>query len=183
MRVINGSLKGYNIKTPKCSATRPATELVRGAMFSMLEHLNPDKDSMLDLFAGSGALSLEALSRGFQKVTLVEHEPAVCRVAKENLRLAGMENCSQVLCIRAEKALKILKDPYSVIMMDPPYRQEELDKFIEQLLASSLVNYSTILVVNHSIRQVLKDSYTFFGRFKQTRHGDSVISIFYSLEV
>lgn len=178
MRVISGVLKGFNIKTPKCSATRPATELVRGAMFSILEHLLPAKNRILDLFAGSGALSLEALSRGFEHAVLVEHEAAVCRIAKENLQRAGMESCSQVLCMRAEKALKILSEPFDVIMMDPPYRKEELGEFLETLLASVLVKDSTILVVNHSVRQELADTYGRYERKKQSRHGDSIISVY-----
>ena len=183
LRVICGSLKGFTIKTPKNRATRPATELVRGALFSMLDNLNPGTDSILDLFAGSGSLSLEALSRGYKKAVLVERNSAVCQVARENLLRAGMADNSQVWCLKVEAALKKLTQPFDLIVMDLPYRQAESDDFIAYLLSQPVVGQNTILAVNHSIRQELRESYHSFGRVKHSRHGDSVISIFQYAEV
>ena len=182
MRIISGSLKGFNIKTPKRLSTRPATELVRGAMFSMLEHLDPPMDQVLDLFAGSGALGLEAISRGFAHATFVELNGPACRIIRENLQNAGIENRAQVLSIRAEQAFNILKKPFDVIVMDPPYRKEELDEFLGRLLSSHLVKDDTVLAVNHSIRQDLSDQYGPFKQVKHTRHGDSLISIYKKAE-
>jgi len=182
LRIISGSLKGFNIKTPKRLSTRPATELVRGAMFSMLEHLDPSMGQVLDLFAGSGALGLEAISRGFAHATFVELNGPTCGVIKENLQNAGVENRAQVLSVRVEKAFNILKEPFDVIVMDPPYRKEELDEFLNRLLSSHLVKDDTILVVNHSVRQNLSNQYGPFKQVKHTRHGDSLISIYKKVE-
>lgn len=182
MRIISGSLKGFNIKTPKRLSTRPATELVRGAMFSMLEHLDPPMGKVLDLFAGSGALGLEAISRGFAFTTFVELNGPACRIIKENLQNARAENRAQVLNVRVEKAFNILKEPFDVIVMDPPYRKEELNEFLNKILSSHLVKDDTVLAVNHSVRQDLSDQYGFFKQVKHTRHGDSLISIYKKAE-
>ncbi|GAG96620.1 unnamed protein product, partial [marine sediment metagenome] len=85
MRVIAGKAKGHRLKAPKRAATRPATDLVRGAIFSILETATSDWTQVLDLFSGSGALGIEALSRGAGWVDFVEHNPLCCGIIKQNL--------------------------------------------------------------------------------------------------
>ena len=80
MRVIAGSAKGHHIKVPKGTGTRPATDLVRGAIFSILETADADWSRVLDLFSGSGSLGIEALSRGAGWVDFVDQEPKCCRI-------------------------------------------------------------------------------------------------------
>ena len=85
MRVIAGKAKGHRLKFPKGTATRPATDLVKGAIFSILENIASKQGRVLDLFSGSGALGIEALSRGAAWVDFVDREPRCCAIIKENL--------------------------------------------------------------------------------------------------
>ena len=105
MRVITGKAKGHRLKAPKRAATRPATDLVRGAIFSILETTNVDWTRVLDLFAGSGALGIEALSRGADWVDFVEHEPRCCAIIKQNLEKTKLEAQAHIYCCSVAKAI------------------------------------------------------------------------------
>ena len=85
MRVIAGTAKGHRLKVAKGTITRPATDLVRGAIFSILENIAGHWEQVLDLFSGSGALGIEALSRGAGWVDFVERQPRCCAIIRENL--------------------------------------------------------------------------------------------------
>ena len=85
MRVITGTAKGHRLQAPKVTTTRPATDLVRGAIFSILESITDDWSLVLDLFSGSGALGIEALSRGAGWVDFVEKSPQCCDIIRLNL--------------------------------------------------------------------------------------------------
>ena len=89
MRVIAGKAKGHRLKVLKGTITRPATDLVRGAIFSILENSKSDWEQVLDLFSGSGALGIEALSRGASWADFVEQEPRCCAIIRENLEKVG----------------------------------------------------------------------------------------------
>jgi 16S rRNA (guanine(966)-N(2))-methyltransferase RsmD len=89
MRVIAGKAKGHQLRFPRGTTTRPATDLVKGAIFSILDNLADDWSQVLDLFSGSGQLGIEALSRGAGWVDFVEREPRCCAIIKQNLEKTG----------------------------------------------------------------------------------------------
>jgi 16S rRNA (guanine966-N2)-methyltransferase len=178
MRVITGKAKGRHLKFPTGTKTRPVTDLVRGAIFSILENLADDWSLMLDLFAGSGALGIEALSRGAGWVDFVESERKCCDIIKENLAVTKFTAQSRVLCCSVDKALSFLDKEYNIILMDPPYANPTTGDIIARLAASPLVGAKTTLVVTHSARLPLNPSYASLNLFKEHRHGDSCISIF-----
>jgi 16S rRNA (guanine966-N2)-methyltransferase len=178
MRVISGKAKGHRLKFPKGTRTRPATDLVRGAIFSMLENITDDWSQVLDLFSGSGALGIEALSRGAGWVDFVESEPRCCGIIKENLENTKLSARSHVYCCSVEKALTLLNKEYDIILMDPPYSNASIGDFITQLAESRLVGEETTVVVTHSPRLPLSHSYAAINLMKEHRHGDSCISIY-----
>lgn len=178
MRVIAGEAKGCILKSPKGTRTRPATELVRGAIFSILEALASDWAQVLDLFSGSGALGIEALSRGAGWVDFVEHEPRCCDIIRENLEKTRLGDKAHVYCCSVAKALSFLDKEYHIILMDPPYSNSAIDKIILQLADSKLVGEKTILVVTHSPHRPLSSSYATLELIKEHRHGDSVIALY-----
>ncbi len=178
MRVITGKAKGRRLKFPKGTATRPATDLVRGAIFAMLENLTCDWSLVLDLFSGSGALGIEALSRGAGWVDFVESEPRCCGIIKENLAATKLADHARVYCCDVVKALSLLDKEYNIILMDPPYAKASIGDFITQLAASPLVGKETTVVVTHSPRRPLAPSYAAIKMIKEHRHGDSCISIY-----
>jgi 16S rRNA (guanine966-N2)-methyltransferase len=178
MRVITGTAKGHHLKFPKGTRTRPATDLVRGAIFSILENIAADWSLVLDLFSGSGALGIEALSRGAGWVDFVESEPKCCAIIKENLAKTKLSARAHVYCCNVTKALTILDKEYDVILMDPPYSDTSIGDFITQLADSQLVGEKTTVMVTHSPRLSLKESYATINLVKEHRHGDSCISIY-----
>src|SRR3970282_1802942 len=108
MRVIAGRAKGRRLAGPPSRATRPTSDLVRGAMFSALSSMGADMSRVLDLYAGSGALGIEALSRGGGSLYFVERDATACAIIRENLRLTGFERQARVHCLSAERVLERL---------------------------------------------------------------------------
>jgi 16S rRNA (guanine966-N2)-methyltransferase len=178
MRVITGKAKGHHLKFPTGTKTRPVTDLVRGAIFSVLENSAEDWSQVLDLFSGSGALGIEALSRGAGWVDFVESEPKCCDIIKENLEKTRLSAQAHVYCCNAFKALSFLDKEYNIILMDPPYSNSSTGDFIKQLAASSLVGAKTTVMVTHSSRLPLSQTYAALTLIKEYRHGDSCISFF-----
>lgn len=178
MRVIAGKAKGYRLKFPKGTTTRPATELVRGAIFSILENITSDWAQVLDLFSGSGALGIEALSRGAGWVDFVESEPRCCGIIKENLEKTELAAQAHVYCRSVTKALLFLDKEYNIILMDPPYSNPSIGNLITQLANSRLVGINSTVVVTHSPHLPLNSAYATLNLVKEHRHGDSCISIY-----
>jgi len=178
MRVIAGSAKGRHIKVPQGTGTRPATDLVRGAIFSILENTAESWLRVLDLFSGSGALGIEALSRGAGWVDFVDQEPKCCRIIKENLEKTGFSGRAHVYCNSVSKAVSLLGREYSIILIDPPYADTSIGSLIQQLATSKLVGSETIMVVTHSSRFALEPAYPPLKAIKERRHGDSCITVY-----
>jgi 16S rRNA (guanine966-N2)-methyltransferase len=146
VRIIAGSRKGHRIAAPKGETTRPTGDRVREAAFNLIGPV--DGTAVLDLFAGSGAMALEALSRGAARATLVESDRAACRTIDANLeklRLVG----ARVLCQDVLRFLALERQRYDLILVDPPYELVEslavpLATQLPRLLADDgLVVYET----------------------------------------
>jgi 16S rRNA (guanine966-N2)-methyltransferase len=178
MRVITGKAKGHRLKFPRGTTTRPATDLVRGAIFAMLEHIASGWSNVLDLYSGSGALGIEALSRGAGWVDFVEIEPRCCGIIKDNLENTKLAANSHIYCRSVEKAISLLDKEYDIILMDPPYSNSSIGNVITQLANSALVTIDTTVVVTHSSRLSLTEKYGPLHLVKEHRHGDSCISIY-----
>jgi len=178
MRVIAGKAKGHRLKAPRRTATRPATDLVRGAIFSILETTTGDWAQVLDLFAGSGALGIEALSHGAGWVDFVERKPRCCAIITENLGKTKLAAQAHVYCCSVAKALSFLDKEYSIILMDPPYSDTSIGNLVTQLATSKLVGPETTLVVTHSPRLPLNSTYATLKLIKEHRHGDSCIAVY-----
>ncbi|HHP50680.1 MAG TPA: 16S rRNA (guanine(966)-N(2))-methyltransferase RsmD [Moorella mulderi] len=125
MRIIGGSLKGFKLKVPKGISTRPSSEKVRSALFNII---GPRiRDSLfLDLFAGSGAVGLEALSRGARKAVFVENSRLALQCLEDNLARSGLTCRGEILPLDVRQALSLLQkrgDRFDFIFLDPPYGQ------------------------------------------------------------
>jgi 16S rRNA (guanine966-N2)-methyltransferase len=178
MRVITGTAKGHHLKFPTGTKTRPVTDLVRGSIFAILENMADDWTQVLDLFAGSGALGIEALSRGAEWADFVESEPKCCDIIKENLEKTKLSGQARVFCCNAFRSLSTLGKEYNIILMDPPYANTTNEDFILQLAQSKLVGEKTTVVVTHSSRIPLEQSYAALKMVKEQRHGDSCVSFY-----
>ena len=178
MRVIAGTVKGHHLKFPKGTTTRPATDLVRGAIFSILDNITDDWELVLDLFSGSGAMGIEALSRGAGYVDFVEREPRCCGIIKQNLEKTRLADKGHIHCCSVAKAITFLDKEYSIIIMDPPYSDSSIGKLITKIAPSKLVRENAIVVVTHSPHLSLDSAYTPLSLLKEHRHGDSCISVY-----
>ena len=178
MRVIAGKAKGHQLKVPKRATTRPATDLVRGAIFSILESITSDWLQVLDLFSGSGALGIEALSRGAGWVDFVEREPRCCDIIRQNLEKTKLAAQAHVYCCSVVKAVSFLDKEYSIILMDPPYSDSSIGNLVTQLANSKLVGTNSIVVVTHSPHLRLDSAYATLNLVKEHRHGDSCIAVY-----
>ena len=178
MRVIAGKAKGHQLKVPRGTAIRPATDLVRGAIFSILEIIANDWSQVLDLFSGSGALGIEALSRGAGWVDFVDRHPRCCDIIRQNLEKTKLAAQAHVYCCSVVKALSFLDKEYSIILMDPPYSDSSIGNVVSQLATSKLVGANSVVVVTHSPHLSLDPTYAPLNLIKERRHGDSYIAIY-----
>ena len=178
MRVIAGTAKGHHLIGPDRRTTRPATDLVRGSVFSMLEGLASDWSLVLDLFSGTGAMGIEALSRGAGWADMVDRQRRCCDIIKQNLVKTKLEERAHVYCSDVAKAISFLDKEYNIIILDPPYANTGIGEIISKVANSKLVGPETIVVVTHSPHLTLEPSYPPLGLIKERRHGDSCINIY-----
>ena len=178
MRVIAGKAKGLRLKRPAVRHLRPTSDLVRGAIFDILASLRADWTRVLDLYAGSGALGIEALSRGAHWCDFVEQDRAACATIRENLALARFQERGRVHCLPVEKALDRLEGPYDLVLMDPPYEGEGAVAVVDLLAESPLVGPGSTLVVEHPWRRLPADQWGSFALVSRKRHGDTGVSIY-----
>ncbi len=135
-------------------------------------------DEVLDLYAGSGALGIEALSRGAEKAYFVDRNRAACDVIRQNLAAAKFTERGTVVQSTVENALGKLEGAFSVIFMDPPYQEVDLDELMDLVVASNAAQSSKVLVLEHSKRKEPRQRY---GRFISTRrqqHGETSVSFY-----
>lgn len=121
MRIIAGTFKGRSIKTPKTASTRPTQSMLREAIFNICQN-EIEGSRFLDLFAGSGAMGIEALSRGAAHATFVEQNRTAIQCIKENIANFHLESVSRLIPIHFKRALVLLeKEQFDLIYIDPPY--------------------------------------------------------------
>jgi|WetSurMetagenome_2_1015567.scaffolds.fasta_scaffold36394_2 16S rRNA (guanine966-N2)-methyltransferase len=178
MRVIAGKAKGHQLAVPRTDVVRPATDLVRGAVFSILESMADDWSRVLDLYSGSGAMGIESLSRGADWADFVDRQQRCCDIIKQNLTKTKLADQAHVYCCNVTKAVSFLKGEYGIIIMDPPYANSVIGDVITQVANSELVGSKTVIIVTHSPHLTLESAYGPVSMIKEHRHGDSCIAIY-----
>ena len=148
MRIIAGSRKGARIFAPKGTDTRPTADRVREAAFNLLGPDAAEDATVLDLFAGSGAMGLEALSRGAAKADFVEFRPSSLHALRANVVKIRMRDRSRVFKRDAVQFAAALEaDAYDIAFVDPPYESRQLDLVLESWKASG---FARVLVAEHA---------------------------------
>ncbi len=183
LRIISGQAKGRHLKVPKGSSIRPTTGLVRGAIFSMLAAQDHPWSRVLELYAGTGALGIEALSRGAEKADFVERDERCCASIRENLAAMELTDKAHVFCSDVNRALSFLDAEYDVILLDPPYSDVSLDIFLSKLISSKAAMACSLIVVQHSTRQQLPDTYGHMVLKRLRRYGDTCVSMYVKEEL
>jgi 16S rRNA (guanine966-N2)-methyltransferase len=184
MRIVAGEFRGRQLSTPGGDATRPTAARAREALFSILADVSAER--VLDLYAGSGALGLEALSRGAERLVLVESSKAAQQAIRNNLRALGVEVRATLLPLRAEVSLKALArlGPFSLVFADPPWAEAQAAlAVLEKLAASSLLAPAARLVLEHAARTPPVPKQGARLRAVDTRRwGDTAVTIFEHIE-
>ncbi len=174
IKIAGGYLKGRILRTLSGQTTRPTTGKVREAVFSILQHDLPGAD-VLDLFAGSGALAIEAMSRGANSAVLVEKKHQAASVIKKNLEVCGLK--LRVIVADFKKGMAILSSEsavFDLIFADPPYGLVDPDKLYDLLVEFALFKPGGFLIMEHAGDKTPQSN----AVIKSRRFGDSAISIF-----
>ena len=177
LRIIGGSAGGLRLKSAP-EGVRPTSDLVRGAIFDVLESHNADFSRVLDLYAGSGALGIEALSRGAEWCDFVERAQPCVEVIRANLKITSLDEQAKVWKIAAERAAERLPGPYSLVFADPPYNDDAAPRVIKKLGATALVGSGTTLVLEHSTRRDPAEAIGPLYRVWSRRYGDTHVTMY-----
>ncbi|MCD6358897.1 MAG: 16S rRNA (guanine(966)-N(2))-methyltransferase RsmD [Dehalococcoidia bacterium] len=178
MRVITGDAKGHQLKAPPGLSTRPTTDLVRGAIFSILQSMKGEISRVLDLYAGSGAMGIEALSEGSDWCDFVDQNTKCCAVIKQNLTATGLTERARVQHCSARSFISHSQDEYDLILIDPPYSNTSTPQMLEDITNSELVGRNTTIVIQYSRHMLLQPSYNRFDAIKTRRYGGTCVSFY-----
>jgi 16S rRNA (guanine966-N2)-methyltransferase len=187
LRIIGGQARGRTLRLPPGTA-RPTSQKVRGAVFSMLEaqlwRLGEggwEEARVLDLFAGSGAYGIEALSRGAAWADFVEQDPRTCRVIGENLMRAGYADRARVYAgdviahLQRQPAGPL---PYAIIFADPPYGYPRLEHVLAEIAARGPASGLGIVIIETGRRDALPTEVGGLTTLRQRVHGDTAITLY-----
>lgn len=178
VKILGGKLKGRNFYMP--AAIRPTQNLVRKALFDIYGHDLKDQ-VVLEVFAGSGAIGLEAISLGAKFVTFVDHNEKSCRVIRDNVALLNIENY-ELLERDAFASMKMLYREgrkFDLIFLDPPYGLDLAKKALKTLGGYDILQPNCQVIIQHDKREILPHESGRILRFKEKVYGSSVLS-FYS---
>ena len=177
MRITGGVARGLRLVVPQVLHIRPTSDRVRSALFQILKEAIVDS-AVLDLYAGTGALGIEALSRGAARVDFVERDPRLCRGIEQNLENADFASLGHVYRARVEQALTFLEGPYHLVLLDPPYELEGMQQTMEALSRPGLVGKGGMVVMEHSSRTAVAERYGALRSEDQRRYGDTALSVY-----
>jgi 16S rRNA (guanine966-N2)-methyltransferase len=158
------------------------TDKLKGAVFNSLASLGVEPENVLDLFAGTGAIGIEALSRGATHADFVDMGKEPCAVIRDNLKLTGFDRMSYVHQMSVTAFIDRARRSYDFIIMDPPYADPEIIPTLEKLEASSLVQSGTIVVLGHSKRVTTPERCGQLEALRQRCHGDTCFSIYEAVD-
>jgi len=152
--------------------------VVRQAIFSILENSTANWGHVLDLYAGSGALGIEALSRGAAWVDFVDYRKSCCELIRTNLEKIGGLEWAHIYCCSVGKALIFLDKSYDIIFIDPPYSDSTTNNLLVDLAKSKLLMENSTIVLCHANRFPLNSDYDGLHLIEQRRYGDTFIFIY-----
>ncbi len=178
MRVITGAAKGRRLSSPRGRTIRPTSDRIKESIFGILGDAVVDA-VVLDLFAGTGNLGIEALSRGARRAVFVEREKEALRLIQKNLAQCGMEDRSQVMPTDVLRAIHILEgrqEPFDIVFADPPYGKGWIEKIVHALSTHKLCHEGSTLLVQRDRRESLPESLTGWTLHRERRIGDTVLS-------
>ena len=170
MRVIAGAYKGLPLQTIPSNATRPTSDKVKESLFQMLGPFFPE-GRILDLYGGSGAIAIEAVSRGMDFGVIVETHPKAQEIIKENIMKTKQPEKFSLLSMSARNALNQPLEPFDLVFLDPPYADQTLEEDLKILAQNKLVNPGRIVVCETDAEVFLPEKVLTFELITEKNYG------------
>ena len=177
MKIVSGIYGGRPLKTLEGKTTRPTSDKVRGAIFNMIGPYF-EGGRVLDLYAGSGGLSIEAVSRGMSSAVLVERERKAQAIVAENIQMTKEAGKFQLLNMDAERALEQLSGEFDLIFLDPPYAKEQIVSDIEKMAEKELFSGDVMVVCETDKAVELPEEIACLGIWKEKIYGISKVTVY-----
>lgn len=181
MRVISGIRKGHKLKTPKGLSTRPTEDKIKESLFNIMGRIDGEA-IILDLFAGSGSIGIEFLSRGASKAYFVDRSRESTEIIKENLNHTKLTEKASVLRGDALKALENFKESqlvFNYIYLDPPFDNHELLlKALGKIEKENLLSENGLLIIEHEKNLLLDDEIFSFSKYDSRVYGNKTITFY-----
>lgn len=177
MRVVAGKYGGRPLKTLAGKTTRPTTDKVKGAIFNMIGPYF-DGGRVLDLYAGSGSLAIEAISRGMASAILVEKDRRAQAIINQNLKMTREEERFELLKMEANQSLERITGHFDLILLDPPYAKEQIVTDIEKMAERELLSNDALIVCETDKSVDLPEEIAGLGIWKQKIYGISKVTVY-----
>lgn len=177
MKIVSGTYGGRPLKTLEGKTTRPTSDKVRGAMFNMIGPYF-DGGRVLDLYAGSGGLSIEAVSRGMEQAVLVEKDRRAQAIIASNIQMTKESHKFQLLKMEAHQAVSQLQGTFDLVFLDPPYAKEQIVADIEALAERDLLGEEVMVVCETDKTVDLPEEIACLGIWKEKIYGISKVTVY-----
>ena len=176
MRVITGTARGTNLKAPDGLSTRPTADKVKQALFNMIQY--EIAGEALDLFAGSGQLGIEALSRGAQRAVFVDRRTDAVKLIRENLALTRLEDGAQVVCGDSMAYLNALREKFDLIFLDPPYADDLLERAVAHIARFDILAPDGIMIAESPAEKELPKLSAPYRVAREYRYGRIKVTLY-----
>lgn len=177
MRIVAGSARGRSLQAPKGLSTRPTTDRVKEAMFSIVQ-FELEGRCVLDLFAGSGQLGLEAISRGAMCATFVDAGKDAIGVIRENIRRCGFAEKCHVVQSDYKSFLQTTRETYDMIILDPPYGENFLENALKLISEIDILRVGGIIICEKPAEKVMDTQIPGLTWQKEYRYGTSSLVLY-----
>lgn len=183
MRVISGKARGHALKAPKGQHTRPTADRVKESIFNIIQ-TKIFGSIVVDLFAGSGNLGIEALSRGAKKAYFIDNSKNSIQSINENLKKTALSNNSEIIhgdVLKGIGRLHTLGIKAHIIFLDPPYSKGFIEPTLETIFSSNILKQNGIVIVEHNAKDTVPNNIHTLTKYRTSLYGDVAVS-FYQLE-
>ena len=177
MRVIAGTARSIPLKSRDGLQTRPTTDRVKVSMFNIIQFEIEGRE-VLDLFGGSGALGIEALSRGADHAVIVDHDPEAVSIIRDNLMRTKLQDRAEVVRADYLSYLNSCKKQFDLVFLDPPYREKFLENALKRISEIDILKSGAIIVCERPADKTLPDAWGPLHRVKDYRYGKTGITLY-----
>ena len=177
MRVITGKARGVTLKTPDGMQTRPTTDRVKEALFSIIQ-FEIQGANVLDLFGGTGQLGIEALSRGAKRAVFVDFQANACRLIRENLKRARLDGDAQVVQSDYLAYLDRCKEQFQIVFLDPPYAEVFLETALKRITEIDILQSGGIIIAERPLGKELPWEFDGYSRSRDYKYGNTLLAVY-----